>query len=74
MRFQVGRYRAWQKEAEKGFHFIPKQYLVPIKTASDLYSWTADIIEQDPFIVYEKKIKPGKIHVLVTGIKNYLFL
>lgn len=30
-------YFQWQKSAEEGFRYIPKRYLIPIKTASDMY-------------------------------------
>ncbi len=68
--FQIQRYFIWQEEAEKGFKFIPKKYRVPIKTASDMYKWTAKEIEKHPLLVFEKKIKPSKLQVILTGLKN----
>lgn len=70
----LGQYEVWQTEAEKGFKFFPKKYKIAIKTASDMYKWTAKIIANDPFIVYQKKIKPQKRRVLLTGLINYLNL
>ncbi len=64
MRFQLKRYRAWQREANKGLQFIPKRSRVAIRTAVDMYDWTAKQIEKDPFIVYEKKVKPKKGRVV----------
>lgn len=55
---QLKTYYQWQNEAEKGFKYIPTRYLIPIKTASDMYLWTAKQIEKDPFLVYERKVKP----------------
>jgi 15-cis-phytoene synthase len=64
---QIQTYYQWQDEAEKGFKYIPSRYLIPIKTASDMYLWTAKQIEKDPFLVYEKKVKPS-IPKIVSNI------
>ncbi|HUX51679.1 MAG TPA: phytoene/squalene synthase family protein [Spirochaetia bacterium] len=72
IRGEIDRYRNWQREAERGFRFIPRRYLVPIKTASDMYKWTADQIAHDPFIVYRRKVKPTKVTILSTLIANTL--
>ncbi|MBP9700372.1 phytoene/squalene synthase family protein [Candidatus Woesebacteria bacterium] len=74
MTFQLSRYTSWQDQAEAGFKYLPKKYLVPIKTASDLYKWTASVIAHDPFIVYQKKVKPTKVRILWTVVKNVFFL
>lgn len=70
IRFQINRYLKWQKEAEKGFIYIPKKYRIAIKTASDMYKKTQEIIYKDPFIIYEKKVKPTKLEVLGRGLLN----
>jgi 15-cis-phytoene synthase len=59
VRTQLSYYDLWQSEAEDGFKYIPKRYLIPIKTASEMYKWTAEQIREDPFIVYAKKVKPS---------------
>jgi phytoene synthase len=56
---QIGRYEEWQRRAEIGFPYIPKRYFIPIKTASDMYKWTAEQIRKSPVIVYNKKVKPS---------------
>jgi 15-cis-phytoene synthase len=71
---ELDRYFKWQKEAEKGFKFVPKKYLVQIKTASDMYKWTANKIKKDPFIVFRKKVKPIVPRIIYTTAKNSLFL
>ncbi len=63
-------YKQWQKSAEDGYQYIPKRYLVPIKTAADMYLWTASQIEKTPMIVYEKKVKPSRFRILKTLIAN----
>ena len=72
IRLQIKRYYAWQGEAEKGFELIPRNYLIPIKTASDLYKWTANQVYRQPLIVFEKKIKPSRVRIWLTGIKNMI--
>ncbi len=73
MDFQVSRYEKWQKIAEEGFHFIPKRYLIPIKTASDMYKWTAKSIRRKPFRVYDEKLKPSKIRIMMKGLMNTIY-
>lgn len=74
MHFQIDRYFEWQSFAEKGFKYIPKRYLIPIKTASDMYKWTGEEIKKNPFIIYRKKVKPSKFRIIKTGIINSLQL
>jgi phytoene synthase len=74
MRRQIQRYREWQTAAEEGFRYIPKRYLIPIKTASEMYKWTANVIERRPFIVYAKKVKPSIPRIVSVIGYNALFL
>ena len=71
---QIQRAERYQLEAEKGFAFIPKHYLLPIKTASDLYNWTRDEIKKNPSIIYTKKIRPSHLRILMTIVKNWMTL
>ncbi len=70
---QILRYRDWQETAERGFVYIPRRYLIPIKTASEMYKWTARVIRQDPFIVYERKVKPSVLKIVSQIGYNTLF-
>lgn len=58
-----------QLEAETGYKAIPYRYRVPIATAAALYMWTVSIIESDPMVIYQRKVKPTKIRVLLTLIR-----
>ena len=69
---QLDRYRDWQAEAEDGYRFIPKRYLVPIKTAADMYNWTAAEIERDPFVVYKRKVKPSRARIVRQILRNFV--
>jgi 15-cis-phytoene synthase len=74
IRKQLETYKEWQNEAEKGFSFIPYRYLISIKTASDMYNWTASEIERDPFVVYKKKVKPSTSKIVFNVFSNSIGL
>ncbi len=70
---QVYRYYHWQKIAEKGYQFVPKRYLICVKTVSDMYNWTAEQILKNPFIVYSQKVKPLIIQIISAVLKNIIY-
>lgn len=72
MKEQLKIFREWSQEAKAGFKFIPKRLRIPIKTASDLFEWTANKIEENPFLVFEKKVKPSKARIYTQIILNAL--
>lgn len=63
IRFQIKRYRLWQKEAEKGLQFVPRRMKIAVHAAIDMYAWMAKKIDKDPYIVFEKRIKPRRSKV-----------
>ncbi|MDZ7793133.1 MAG: phytoene/squalene synthase family protein [Spirochaetia bacterium] len=67
---QIGLYMGWQREAERGYRFIPYRYLLPIKTAADMYIWTAKQIERNPMVVYEGQVKPRKLRIILQALYN----
>ncbi len=71
VRSQIKIYFDWQKKAETGFIYLPKRMRVAVKTASDMYMWTATKIYKNPFLVYDMQIKPTWNKVLLAGMKNY---
>jgi phytoene synthase len=70
IRHEIAIYQKWQKESEKGFSYIPKRLLIPIKTASDMYKWFTSEIYKHPLIVFERKVKPSKMRIILTALKN----
>ena len=74
MDYHIRLYRHWQSEAEEGYAYIPKRYLVPIKTASDMYAWTASTIRHTPSVVFDRKVKPSKPRVMLNILKNAISL
>lgn len=65
---QVGLYNEWQCIANKGFRFIPKRPRVAVRTAVDMYNWTAKKISQEPALIFESKVKPSKGRVIKNGL------
>jgi 15-cis-phytoene synthase len=72
IRTHIGLYYQWQKEAEQGFAYIPKRYLIPIKTASDMYQWTAEQIYRNPLVVFQQKVKPSIPRIVAQIASNSL--
>jgi 15-cis-phytoene synthase len=68
MEYQITRYHEWQKQAEVGFSYIPKRLRIALRTAVDMYNWTASEIVHEPSVVFVKKVKPTKSRVLRRGI------
>ncbi|NLX49789.1 MAG: phytoene/squalene synthase family protein [Methanospirillum sp.] len=56
---QCDRYRSWHSAGERGYRFIPWRMRLPIMTASDMYGWTARQIERDPFVIFNRKVRPS---------------
>jgi len=69
---QLSYYCKWQKIAEEGYKYIPKRYLIPIKTASEMYNWTAYQIYRNPYVVYAKKVKPMIKQIITTILLNVI--
>ncbi|UCE36937.1 MAG: phytoene/squalene synthase family protein [Thermoplasmata archaeon] len=66
VRDQIDIYYGWQNYAERGFKYIPKRLLIPIKNASEMYKWTGKIIYRDPMVVFKKKVKPSKTRIVLN--------
>lgn len=69
---QLDRFKEWQAEAEAGFSYIPRRYRIPIKTASEMYKWTAKVIRRNPMIVYDVKVKPSISRIVSSVSINTL--
>lgn len=72
LRAQIDRYLGWQSEASSGYRYIPQRSLIPVKTASDMYNWTARRIRRDPFVVFERKVKPRTSRIVFQVLYNWL--
>jgi phytoene synthase len=72
IKIQIFRYRQWQAQAEEGYRFIPRCYLIPVKTAADMYRWTAETIRRDPLTVYRRVVKPSRARILVRVLYNMM--
>lgn len=69
---ELARYRTWMNEAEQGYSMIPFRARAAVKTAGDMYDWTARTIAKNPFVVYERKVKPKRSRIVLRGIGNLL--
>jgi len=69
---EIRRFSHWQTEAEKGFKFIPYRSRIAVRTASDMYKWTMKKIYDDPFVIYDMKVKPSKLRIYLTAALNTL--
>lgn len=67
MVLNIKRYQAWLDIAKRGFGFLRRRHRIAVSTASDMYEWTAMQILKDPFVIYERKIKPSKIRVIMRA-------
>jgi phytoene synthase len=70
IRAEINRYKGWQQEAQKGYRYIPWRYLICIKTAADMYDWTARQIEKNPLVVFDRKVKPSRSRIIGKAIIN----
>lgn len=72
LRGQLDRYAAWQTEAEAGYRFIPRRPRLAVRTAGDMYNWTAWQIAADPFVVFARQVKPKKGRIVMQALWNGL--
>lgn len=69
---QLSTYLKWQKLGEQGYPYIKKRFRIPIKTAADMYAYTAEMIKKNPLIIFERKIKPSSSKILGRVLLNSL--
>lgn len=72
IRQQIQRYCEWQQFAENGYSYIPKRYLISVKTAAEMYHWTAEQIYKNPLVVYQWKVKPLISQIITTTLINLI--
>ena len=68
----VARYAEWQAAAEAGYSFMPWRARVAVRTAGDMYKWTARQIAKDPMVVFDRKVKPTKSRIVWQALWNGL--
>ncbi|OGC12236.1 phytoene synthase [candidate division WOR-1 bacterium RIFOXYA12_FULL_52_29] len=67
---QLAYYRQWQAEADPGYRYLSWRCFVPIKTAADMYAWTARQIDLDPLIVFKETVKPPRRLIIGRALLN----
>jgi len=68
----IQNYYNYLAEAREWLLNLPLLFCVPVLTASDMYKWTAKQIEYRPWVIFEKKVKPKKLHIILRLIINFL--
>jgi phytoene synthase len=43
-----------------------------VRTAGDMYNWTARKIAADPFVVFERQVKPKRTRIVLQALWNGL--
>jgi len=74
IKFQICRINLLQKKAVSGFKYIPSEYLVAIKTASDIYFLISQKINHNPLFVMKKRVKPSLWEVISIMLKNFIVI
>lgn len=74
MRSHTALYSQWQAGAREGYGYLPWRFRLAVKTASDLYNWTARVIQADPMVVWRRKVKPSKLRILATAFANLFYV
>lgn len=72
LRGHLDRYAAWQAEAEAGYRYIPRRPRMAVRTAGDMYNWTARKIAADPFVVFVRQVKPKRARIVAQALWNGL--
>ncbi len=67
---QCDLYRSWQSLGEQGYRHIPWRMRLPIITASDMYGWTARQIERNPFVIFDRKVRPSVPQIVYRFVAN----
>jgi len=68
IRRQLARYAGWQREGESGFRYIPARLRIAIHAASRMYAYTAAQIERDPFVIFQRKVKPSRLRIIASAV------
>ncbi|MCX8154749.1 MAG: squalene/phytoene synthase family protein [Candidatus Micrarchaeota archaeon] len=60
----------WIEQSKRYFIYIPNIYLIPIRTATELYQWIAYKIYENPTTIKRKKIRPTYSQAILYAFKN----
>jgi phytoene synthase len=63
-------YRNYLHKSWEWLYNLPLRFRIPVLTASQMYDWTAREIKKNPLMIFEKKLKPSKLRVIITALKN----
>ena len=72
LRGHLARYARWQAEGEAGYRFIPRRPRTAVRTAGDMYNWTAGRIAANPLAPFAGKVKPSRARIVLRALWNGL--
>ena len=61
---QLAHFERWLRQSRVGFSYLPRRSRMAVEAACRLYEWTAQVIKDDPLVIYERKVRPPT-HVVV---------
>lgn len=68
--YQSERFYEWTAEAEYGYKYISKKLLKPILYSTEIDKWKIKEILSNPLSVYEKKVNPSFLRMIVEIMKT----
>ena len=60
---QIDRYYNWLQQGTEGLSQLARRYRYAIGAAGALYNWVAERIARNPFIIFNTRVKPGRITI-----------
>ncbi len=63
---QLDTYEKWQAQAAEGWRYLPWRCRIPVITASNMYTWTAQELRLRPEVIFERQLKPSKQRILAA--------
>lgn len=72
MQYQINRILNFLDDAKKGFKYIPGEYILPIRTAAEIYYHMAKKIEKNPGEIFQRKMRLSPIRMSYIILKNVL--
>lgn len=73
VRMEIDMGWGWIEQSKGYFNYIPDIYLIPIRTATELYQWIAERIYEDPTRIKNGKIRPSYLRASLYAFKNRIF-
>lgn len=70
MRKQIALYKKTDTRVRAGLVFMPYSSRVAVATVADMYSWTMKKIEEDPFVIFLRRLEPSPARIFFRAVWN----